>query len=141
MVLSMELSLNVLWLLVAVASFAFVWRGGDSRSLACWHSLRRILSLTCALVIFFPVISLTDDLHAAQVVMEDSNPAKRVSKSSGAPGAASNLNGSPLPFMVAARLLAGQSLRRLGLTALLETRLLAAAPARWPNLRGPPTHA
>jgi len=135
----MELSLNLLWLLLAVASFAFLWRGGDNRNLAGWHSLRQILSLACALVIFFPVISLTDDLHAAQVVMEDSNPAKRIAKSTGAPGATLHL--TSLTFaLVAAGLLPGQSLRMLGLTATLETRLLVAAPAEWPNLRGPPSH-
>jgi hypothetical protein len=32
-----------------------------------------ILALVCALVLLFPVISLTDDLHAEQVTMEDSS--------------------------------------------------------------------
>ncbi len=97
----MELSLNLLWLLLAVASFAFFWRGGDDRKLACAHSLRRISSLACALVIFFPIISLADDLHAAPVVMEDSNPAKRISKFSGAPGsAATEIDGDHLLDLV-----------------------------------------
>jgi len=136
----MELSLNLLWLLLAIASFAFFLRSGDRQSLACSHSLRRILALACALVIFFPIISLTDDLHAAQVVMEDSNPVKRMSKSSGAPGAASNPGRSSLPFMVvAAGLLPAQSLRLLGLTATQQTPLPVAAPAGRPNPRAPPS--
>jgi hypothetical protein len=32
-----------------------------------------ILALACALVLLFPVISLTDDLHAEQAAMEDSS--------------------------------------------------------------------
>ncbi|HXW13958.1 MAG TPA: hypothetical protein VEN79_05560 [Terriglobia bacterium] len=105
------------------------------------HAARRIISLACALVFVFPVISLTDDLHAAQVVMEDSNSVKRISKSSGAPGGGSSLERFSLPFtLVTAGLLPGQSLRLQGLTAVLEVRLLVAAPADWPNLRGPPSH-
>jgi hypothetical protein len=135
----MELSLNLVWLLLAVASFTFVWRGGDHRRLA-WHSWRRILSLACALVIFFPVISLTDDLHAAQVIMEDSNPAKRLSKSSGAPGASANSDRSSLPFtVIAAGLLPGQFPRQIGLTAIQETRLAIAPHVELSNPRAPPS--
>lgn len=137
---SMELSLNLLWLLLSVASFAIFWRDEDKRHPAYCHSWRRVLSLACVLVFFFPIISLTDDLHAAQVVMEDSNTTKRLAKSSGAPGAASNIDRSSLPFTaVAAGWLPGQSLRLLGLTAMLEIRFLVAAPAEWHNLRGPPS--
>jgi hypothetical protein len=137
----MELILNLLWLMVAVASFALFWRGRGNRTLASWRSVRQIVSLACALVIFFPIISLTDDLHAAQVVMEDSKPAKRFSKSSGAPDAASNFDRSSLPFIVvAAGLLPGQSLRLLGLTAALEIRLRVATPAGRTHSRAPPSH-
>ncbi|MGA2982611.1 MAG: hypothetical protein ABSG32_02285 [Terriglobia bacterium] len=136
----MEVSLNLLWLLLAVASFALVWRGRGNRALAAWQSLRRILSLACALVIFFPVISLTDDLHAAPVVMEDSNPAMRLSKSSGAPGAASNFDRSSPPFTaVATGQLPGQALRPVGLAAILETHLLFTAPGVRSNPRAPPS--
>jgi hypothetical protein len=135
----MELSLNLLWLLLAIASFALVGRVGGDRSLRCWHSGRRILALTCALVIFFPVISLTDDLHAAQVVMEDSKPAKRSLKSSGAPSAAASLDGSSPPFtLAAAGLQGGRSLRLLGSTAALETPFWVAVPGERPNPRAPP---
>ena len=96
-VLSMELSSNLWWLLLAVASFTLFWRGGDDRKPALAYSLRRILSLACALLIFFPIISLTDDLHAAQGIMEDSDPAKGISKSSGAHGsAATEIDGNHL---------------------------------------------
>jgi hypothetical protein len=136
----MELGLNLLWLLLAAAGFALLWRGRGNRALTCRQSFRRIVSLACALVIVFPIISLTDDLHAAQAVIEDSKPAKGISKSSGAHGAASNLNKSSLPFtVVAAGLLPGQSPRLLGLTAIQETGLLVAASAEAPNPRAPPS--
>jgi len=90
----MELSLNLLWLLLAGVSFPLAWRERSNHALARGHAARRIISLACALVFVFPVISLTDDLHAAQVVMEDSNSVKRISKSSGAPAAGQVLNGS-----------------------------------------------
>ncbi len=140
MLLSMELSLNLLWLLLAVASFALVGRGRGNRTLAGWHSWRRTFSLACALVILFPVISVTDDLHAEQAVMEDSNPTKRIGKSCSAPGAALNPDRSSLPFLlVATGLLPRPSLRLLGLTVLQEIRFLAAAPAGRTNPRAPPS--
>ncbi len=137
----MELTLNVLWLLLAVASFALVRRGGGSRKPVGWHSWRRTLSLTCALVIFFPVISLTDDLHAAQVVMEDSNPSKRVAKSSGVPGASSSLDRFSSHFMVfAAGALPDHSLQQFGQLAIEEMQFLGALPAGRPRPRAPPSH-
>jgi len=135
----MELGLNLLWLLLAVASLSLVWRGEDLCSRAGWQAWRRILALACALVIFFPVISLTDDLHAAPLVMEDSNPARRLAKSSAAPGAAARLYRSLLPFTVAAGLKPDAAVPRLGLLAAWGIRFLAAAPVRRPNLRGPPS--
>jgi len=71
----MEVLLNTIWLLVAVSAY-LLWRPerfkgtvgerGHGRSLA-------VLALACALVLLFPVISLTDDLHAEQEPMEDSS--------------------------------------------------------------------
>jgi len=71
----MEVLLNTVWLLVAIGAF-LIWRPevrrgspmerGHGKSLA-------LLALACALVVLFPVISLTDDLHAEQAAMEDSS--------------------------------------------------------------------
>jgi hypothetical protein len=138
----MELIFNLLWLALAVASFALLRRGGDCGDPACGRSLGRILALACALVIVFPIISLTDDLQAVQVVLEDSNPLKRISKSSGAPGGTSKSHRSSQQFpAVAIRQLPVRSPWLLGLTALLEMRLSATASPERPNLRGPPRHS
>ncbi len=72
----MEILLNTFWLFVAIGAFLF-WRSGKYRSTL--RSRRTtaigILALACALILLFPVISLTDDLHAEMTVMEDSSGA------------------------------------------------------------------
>ena len=76
--LNMELGLNLFWLLLTVVSFALWGRrrssdaGGRQRL-----PLLSAIALGSALAILFPVISVTDDLHAEQAVLEDSNPSKR----------------------------------------------------------------
>jgi len=70
----MEVLLNTIWLLVAASALLF-WEFRAQK--LPWHSRhycrRRILSLVVVLVFLFPVISLTDDLHAEQAAMEDSS--------------------------------------------------------------------
>lgn len=76
----MELALNSFWLVVALVSLGLWWRfhwrprgvGGKRPA-----PLRGLVALCCALFILFPVISLTDDLHAEVMAMEDSNSSKR----------------------------------------------------------------
>lgn len=138
-VISMELGLNLLWLALAVFSFALIRLGGDKGRQSRRHSLRRALSLTCALVIFFPIISVTDDLHAAQVVMEDSNPSKRPGRSASPLGSSPHFNPASFPFIVGIN---AESLIVLLQSAILALRpqaglLLPAATGRI-NSRGPP---
>jgi hypothetical protein len=70
----LELLLNLLWLLLALPA-CWLWRHGrtapNERKFSC------ILALGCALVLLFPVISATDDLHAMRAEMEESAPNKR----------------------------------------------------------------
>jgi hypothetical protein len=137
--MAMELSLNLVWMLLAAVSFALAWCDRGNRTLACGHSWRRILTLGCALAIFFPVISVTDDLHPAQVVMEDSNPSKRILKSSGAPGAASSLDRASLPFIaVTAGRAPGGPLRFLGFAPIFEAHLFVTTRGKRSNPRAPP---
>src|SRR5574337_305651 len=76
----MELLLNLFWLLLAVVSFAawgMQWprRGGvrgHRREL-----LYGAVGLTCALVLLFFAISLTDDLHEVPAVAEESRSSRR----------------------------------------------------------------
>lgn len=74
----MELGLNFLWLLLAAGAF-LLWGRGVARPPSRRRALR-LAALASALALLFPVISVTDDLHPQQAVMEDSNPSKRTLK-------------------------------------------------------------
>jgi hypothetical protein len=77
----MELFLNVLWLLLAVPA-VWIWRRETSPSprSECLNSLRCALILGFTLMLLFPVVSATDDLHAMRPEMEESTPSKRAVK-------------------------------------------------------------
>ena len=74
----MELLLNLVWLVIAtLAVGAWCKRrptdGGEPQG----QTRRGWIALACALVLLFFVISLTDDLHAEVVVVEDAAASKR----------------------------------------------------------------
>jgi hypothetical protein len=71
----MEVLLNTIWLLVAIGALLF-WHalGQEGTPTRRDHSQSyRVVVLACALILLFPVISVTDDLHQEQAVMEDSS--------------------------------------------------------------------
>jgi hypothetical protein len=103
----MELLLNLVWLTLAVPAI-WMWRH-ESVCLAdgCrLHRIRPFLLLSCVLVLLFPVISATDDLHAMRQEIEESGPSKRMVKQAVSdrpvviPNIAGNLSAwiSPVPF-------------------------------------------
>lgn len=70
----MELTLNLVWVGVAVAGIVLQWMtlSRASRSSDQSASTRqKIVAMGCALVILFFVISMTDDLHNQQVLVEE----------------------------------------------------------------------
>ncbi len=70
----MELLLNLLWFLVALAGFALWWTRWSRAGRGCGQrqeSLRGAVGLSCVLVLLFFAISLTDDLQAVPMVAED----------------------------------------------------------------------
>lgn len=75
----MELALNLVWLGVAivgiVVQFIVLSRAAASsdQSPDTW---RKILAMGCTLVILFFVISMTDDLHAQEIVIEESKSSR-----------------------------------------------------------------
>jgi hypothetical protein len=85
----MELLLNLVWLTLALPAI-WIWRHepasvGHSRG----HSrLGSSLILMCVLVLLFPVVSATDDLHPMRTEMEESSPFKRTVKQSSSSAAA-----------------------------------------------------
>ena len=74
-----ELLLNTLWLLVALAAAGYSWsrwsraEGEAQRHAVCF----RWVALACGLILLFFVISLTDDLHSELTTLEDSSISKR----------------------------------------------------------------
>jgi hypothetical protein len=74
----MELLLNLTWLLLALPAY-WLWRRGTRR----FSSLQCLLALGCVLVLLFPVISASDDLHAMRAEMEDSSSGKRAVRQAG----------------------------------------------------------
>ena len=70
----MELTLNLVWVCVAVAAILaqIATLCGSGASLGRPASyVRKLIAMGCALVILFFVISMTDDLHNQQVLVED----------------------------------------------------------------------
>ena len=73
----METLLNLIWLAITVAAF-WVWRFRWSGSRIESKHGKKIesVAMVCVLAIFFPVISLTDDLHP-EIVVVDAASGKR----------------------------------------------------------------
>jgi hypothetical protein len=71
----MELALNLIWLCLALAGFALL---GSNLSRATERADRRptnrqkIMAMSCALIILFFVVSMTDDLHDQEIFVEES---------------------------------------------------------------------
>jgi hypothetical protein len=73
----MELLLNLAWLLLALPAYG-IWRqAAVAKRQNRFHSLQGLLALGCLLVLLFPIISATDDLHAMRAEMEEPGTSKR----------------------------------------------------------------
>jgi|SRR5271165_6531889 len=79
----MELLLNLAWLLLALPACWLWQRSADVRGVRRVRSLQCLLALGCAVVLLFPVISATDDLHAMRSEMEESSSSKRAVRQAG----------------------------------------------------------
>src|ERR1700719_3781828 len=69
----MELLLNLAWLLLALPAYWLWQRAAGARLGRRFSPLQGLLALGCVLVLLFPVISASDDLHAMRAEMEDSS--------------------------------------------------------------------
>jgi hypothetical protein len=73
----MELLLNLAWLLLVLPAY-WIWRQGVvAKRPNRFNSLQGLLALGCLLVLLFPIISATDDLHAMRAEMEEPGASKR----------------------------------------------------------------
>jgi hypothetical protein len=70
----MELLLNIAWLTLALMALSgFVRRRRDCTWIRQVPYPTALLAIGCALVLLFPVVSASDDLHPSQAVLEDAN--------------------------------------------------------------------
>jgi hypothetical protein len=79
----MELLLNLVWLLLALPAYRLWRRSSNGGPVLATSSLQSFLVLGCTLVLLFPVISATDDLHAMRAEMEESSTSKRALRQAG----------------------------------------------------------
>jgi hypothetical protein len=93
----MELVLNLAWVLLALPAY-WLWqrRSGIGRERK-FSPLQCLLALSCLLVVLFPVISATDDLHAMRAEIEESGPSKRTVRHAGNQSASPWNSGSQNP--------------------------------------------
>lgn len=79
----MELTLNLVWVGVAIAGIVLQWMTMSRASRSSDPSAstgQRIIAMGCALVILFFVISMTDDLHDQAVMFEEKTPLRVLSE-------------------------------------------------------------
>jgi hypothetical protein len=71
-----EALLNIFWLLLALTGVHFLVRCGirRDRDSTPW---RAVLALFCAVVLLFPAISCSDDMHPMQATLEDAAVSRR----------------------------------------------------------------
>ena len=116
---SMELALNLIWLCLAIVGIAILVcnlsrapeRGSREPS-----NGQKIVAMTCALIILFFVVSMTDDLHDQEVAVEES----RLLRITGAHGSTWFSTGHSVSSSVPALFLA--AIPFLAITALPSTR-------------------
>jgi hypothetical protein len=140
----MELFLNLCWLSLLAPAY-LLWRqrilppnGCNRTGSSSIPSLVFLGVLGCTLVLLFPVISASDDLHAMRAEMEESSPCKRtVCHAGGEKACVWNSRSQHLYAVVAiaaAFRFNGESFREL----LAVSFLVPAAPSILPAGRAPP---
>ena len=134
----MELLLNLAWMLLALPAYWLWRRDAGSRTARGVNALQCVLALGCVLVLLFPVISASDDLHAMRAEMEDSSISKRTVRQAGSEKNSAwvnRLQGAPAAVVSAVRLAAPE----VGRLEVLVRRLAPLARARvFQGSRAPP---
>jgi hypothetical protein len=135
----MELLLNLAWILLALPAYWLWRRDAGARLARRVTSLQCLLALGCVLVLLFPVISASDDLHAMRAEMEESSTSKRAVRQAGSDKNSAwvnRLQGPPMAVASALWTVAPQ-------VRLLEVSVACLSPAARPCLvhagRAPPS--
>ena len=98
----MELLLNILWITLALPAF-WMWRHESVSAQNCrrFARVRPLLVFGCILMLLFPVVSATDDLHAVRQEIEESAPSKRMVKQAVGDKSLARLSkAGPLPAVI-----------------------------------------
>jgi len=134
----MELLLNLVWVLLALPAWWLWRRGAGGRAARRLSALHGLLALVCALVLLFPVISASDDLHAMRAEMEDSSINKRTVRQAGNDKSSAWISrwlGPPAAVAGVARLVAPEA-------GWLEVSVVRVSPLAGPRVfhggRAPP---
>jgi hypothetical protein len=77
----MELLLNLVWLTLALPAIWLWRREASRRGSRPFDSWRCLVVLSSVLLLLFPVVSATDDLHAMRPEIEESSLSKRMLRS------------------------------------------------------------
>lgn len=137
----MELALNLVWAVIAVASYAslfrhFVMCGTEDARLPTRR--QSFIALTCALAILFPVISLTDDLHEIQATAEDASSAGLVIKRCVAGQSTESARSLHQAFLVSAPFISTARRAEFGVEPERQILTPSSAVLRFPFSRPPP---
>jgi uncharacterized membrane protein len=89
----MELALNLIWLCLALAGFVLLvvnlsWTTKQAERQPT--NRQKVMAMSCALIILFFVVSMTDDLHNQEIFVEDSKFLKVMSGTGSPTMAATN---------------------------------------------------
>lgn len=95
----MELLLNLFWLTLALPAL-WLWRRESVFAQGCrrFDRVRSCLLLSCVLMLLFPVVSATDDLHALGQEMEESSSSKRLVKPAASDKSTTGLSKGDVPL-------------------------------------------
>ncbi len=74
----MELALNLVWVCVAIVGIGLLCRSLSRAADRPASNWRKIVAMCCALIILFFVISMTDDLHDQEIVVEENKSSRIV---------------------------------------------------------------
>ncbi len=129
----MELLLNLAWVLLALPGYWLWRRAVDSRHAS---SRQCLLALGCALVLLFPVISATDDLHAMRAEMEEPSGKRAVRPSCEKHSAWVNRLQGAAAFVVSSFVLPAPDVRELQVPAPIFPSLTRTCV--WHVGRAPP---
>jgi hypothetical protein len=71
----MELLLNLVWIALAVGAFGALAAtqhvSAQEDRVPGARNVKALLALSCVLVLLFPIVSASDDLHPSQALLED----------------------------------------------------------------------